>query len=471
MPPKNVCDANDLRNNKVPSSKEEGATDDTTTKAAPHRRRTKTRREQYPPGLFTNANGNLRVVAVTVRHPCKFFFAILLVTLLLVLALFRGFASSESGNPFSDPGGQYETNDVRSLAYDSLKLAVEEVKEIREDDSPTTTTGRLRLLEEQHGEQGKPKAATPTKTTLRDYFVTAGSPLEQLLAKSRTAAAAASSSDKGRKTKSSSTRRRRRRRQLQGGGPGNDGGGGDRRTQEQLLDITYWVYEADNANEKGVFGSADSIRAMRESHDLFLQDTNYDTFCWKEYETVVVVVEGNSTNSTSIETTSKCRPPTSPLNVYYPSRYDSDIAAHVIEQLSDPAQVEKYNAMSLCLEFGLLCDTIPAEYNTTDVLAWASNLNANMTVLSDAWDGTGELVDEQYIDQVTQLIAHLMQLRTKRGFVDFGFDKDFALNNTVSRYSRAIFVWGGPLAQTASAANDALSDEDREDEDEEVLKE
>jgi hypothetical protein len=461
MPPKNR-DATSALDGVVPF--ESASADDADSSHHPQvgRKTKKSRREQYPPGWLTNDRGNLRFVAVTVRHPCKFFFVILLVTLVMVAGLFMSFSDSESDSgPFSEPGGEYDTNDVRSLAYDSLKFAIEEVEDVRDEDNNGSGDARQRRLVEQvqHSE------TTTTMTTVRDVLMSTGlfPSLDKLLAKGTTSRSVVSSTGKA-KTKAS-TRRRRQRRQLQG----NDNVDGEKvlRTQEQVLDITYWVYEADGKNTKGVFGSADSIRAMRESHDLFLKDIAYETYCWREYEKVVAAEDSNGTT----ETTSRCRPPTSSLNVYYPRSYNPDITASVIDQLADPTKVVTYNAVSVCLEFGLLCDTIPVEYNTTDVLAWADELNANITVLSDTWDGTGDLVEEQYIDQVTTLIAHLLQLRTKRGLVDFGLDKNFSLNNTVSQYSRAIFYWGGPLSLTSNATNDVLSEEDKEDEDEEALKE
>jgi hypothetical protein len=444
------------------------------------RRKVLSRREQYKAGLFTNERGNLRFVAVTVRHPCKIFGLILIVTLVLVMGLFQSFVPSgdenddeSSGNPFSDPGSQYDTNDVRSLAYDSLRLAVEEVQDVRDTTNKARRHRFLSLQEEKEGEMMK-----HNPMTLRDVLASTGLfPMEILMAKKKQSTAISSSTTTANRRRRRLERnyQRRNSRKLQGGPPAMSDNNGTvvvRRTQEQLLDITYWVYEADTNNPDGVFGSAASIMAMRESHDLFLKDTNYETFCWKEYyqeDTTTMVNGTNGTTSTTL--LSRCRPPTSPLNVYYPKSYDAEIAASIITQLSDPINVEKYNAVSLCLEFDMLCDYIPSQYNTTEIFNWAKALNVNITVLADAWDGTGDLVEEQYIEQVTTLMAHLLQLRTNRGYVDFGLDQNFALNNTISQYSRAIFVWGGPLAQTASVENDALSNEDREEEDEETLKE
>jgi hypothetical protein len=484
MPPKSDPPVDNGAAGPTSASKEEATTAATTTAnngPQPPRRKVLSRREQYKPGIFTNERGNLRFVAVTVRHPCKIFVLIMIVTLVLVMGLFQSFVPSgdenddeSSGNPFSDPGSQYDTNDVRSLAYDSLRLAVEEVEDVRD-----TASRRRFLSSSSQEEEEKGKKHHPT--TLRDVLASTGLfPMEMLLAKKlsgtqTTVSPSASFSSRRSRRRLERNHQRRNSRKLQGGPPAmsdNNGTVPVRRNQEQLLDITYWVYEADTNNPDGVFGSAASIAAMRQSHDLFLKDTNYETFCWKEYYSVDTIVNGtNGANTTTPVVSSRCRPPTSPLNVYYPKSYDAEIAASIITQLSDPINVEKYNAVSLCLEFDMLCDYIPTQYNTTETFDWATALNTNITILTDAWDGTGDLVEEQYVAQVTTLMAHLLQLRTKRGYVDFGLDQNFALNNTISQYSRAIFVWGGPLAQTASVENDALSNEDREEEDEEALKE
>ena len=359
--------------------------------AKPSEGRKPSRREQYPPGIFTNDNGNLKFVAVVVRHPCKVFFTILIVNIIFCMILIR----SITDNPFSDPGSQYDTNDIRSIEYDSLRLAQEDVEEVRDESFKT----RRLLQQKEDSSMVKKLSRSP-------------------------------------------------RRKLQGGGV---------RIQEQALDFTYWVYEAESSNEKGLFGTAESIWGMKESQALYREDAGYTDFCWREYTRLP--------NST--EETYECRLPLTPLNIYYASNWDTEIADFIISELSEEGNVQRYNDLSICVEFNLLCDLVPNTYTDDDFL-WTFNLNNNITAMTDYWDGEGELVEEN-IEQITTLVAHLMQLITKRGFVDFGFDKGFSLENPVSFYSRALFTWGGPLEQSSNAV--VTSEDEREDLDEDTLTE
>ena len=227
------------------------------------------------------------------------------------------------------------------------------------------------------------------------------------------------------------------------------------RTQEQQLDFTYWVFEGETP--QGVYGTAESIRGMKEALDLFTSHPDYPQYCWLEYP------EDESTAPS-------CRPPLSSLYMYYASSWNPDAVQSVIDQLSTdyPTNVDRYNDLSLCVESDLLCDEVPASYTEADY-SWARALHANITSIMATWDGQGTL-QEDSLDQVTEFAAYMMALITKRGFVDFGFDKDFSIENQVSQYSRAIFRWGGPLNSTQDTST-TLSEEDREDEDESQLKE
>ena len=44
-------------------------------------------------------------------------------------------------------------------------------------------------------------------------------------------------------------------------------------------------------------------------------------------------------------------------------------------------------------------------------------------------------------------------------FVDFGYDKNFNSENLVSKYSRGIVWWGGPLNETLVASSEDLSED------------
>ena len=67
----------------------------------------------YPPSWFTDDQGNLKFVNLVVRHPCKLFWAILLLVLVITFLLISVVLSD--GNPFADPGSEYDVHDVRSI--------------------------------------------------------------------------------------------------------------------------------------------------------------------------------------------------------------------------------------------------------------------------------------------------------------------------------------------------------------------
>eukprot|EP00978_Attheya_sp_CCMP212_P048247 scaffold492553_cov134-Attheya_sp.AAC.1 len=48
-------------------------------------------------------------------------------TFLLGAVVFAG------GNPFTDPGNEYDINDIRSIDYDSLKLARDKLEDDRKE--------------------------------------------------------------------------------------------------------------------------------------------------------------------------------------------------------------------------------------------------------------------------------------------------------------------------------------------------
>lgn len=220
------------------------------------------------------------------------------------------------------------------------------------------------------------------------------------------------------------------------------------RVQEDYLDVTYWVYESETQN--GVFSSAESISAMKESLDLFTKHKDYQDYCWKLY------IDAPLTNLTN-GTISQCHPPLSPLQLYYASYWDSDKAQSVIDQLSNPDNIDIYNDLSLCLEYDSYCELVPKEVLTEENEQWFEAVNNNITSIVSKLDGNGELNSDN-INQMTLFAAYVMKLDTKRGIFDFFYDKYFSVDNPVSMYSRAMINWGGPLNVTS----DNLDDEDRD---------
>lgn len=311
--------------------------------------------KRHPPSLFTDSKGNLKFVNFVCRFPITVLFLILGLCIFVVVVLSMTVFSR--GNPFSNEGS-YDLKDIRSLAYDSHRLAVQDVRDLRQ-------------------------------VRMEDSSGSAGTEEDRL--------------------------------------------------QDEYRDVTYWVFEAEDKEGEGLFGSAESISEMRETVTLFQKDPEYEKYCWLDYEKIN-------------EATGKpeCKPPMSPLQMYYASSFNATLANHIIEQLSDPSKVETYNILSLCIEFKAFCNKINASpYFTKEKDAWARALNEDMNTTIEGFDGKSETMVEDF-DLVTRLAAHLMQIGTKKGRVDFGFDKNFSLNNTKSYYSRTLLTWGGPYNHSGS---------------------
>merc|ERR1719343_530515 len=88
-------------------------------------------KEKYPPSFFTDTEGNLKYVNTVVQRPCCMFSVTLLVTVLI--SFFHFAMIGRGGNPFTEPTGQYDIKDKRSIAFDSVRLANEEVTQDRID--------------------------------------------------------------------------------------------------------------------------------------------------------------------------------------------------------------------------------------------------------------------------------------------------------------------------------------------------
>jgi len=83
---------------------------------------------------WSDERGNLKVVNLVVRNPCKIFWLIIALvvalTFVLNIAVFR---TAENGNPFTLPGNEFDLMDVRSIQYDSMRLASDKVRGDRVD--------------------------------------------------------------------------------------------------------------------------------------------------------------------------------------------------------------------------------------------------------------------------------------------------------------------------------------------------
>lgn len=232
------------------------------------------------------------------------------------------------------------------------------------------------------------------------------------------------------------------------------------RTQEESIDFTYWVWEAEK--DTGVFGDVESIEGMKEAIDIFLQAEDYDKYCLHTYD--------------SDASDGECQPPFSALRIYYASNWDYTKAGEVLDVLkeanvlgTDKSGLELFNDLSLC-EFTNsvpICECITAPENATlgvcdaeslPARAWYQKMNGDIESIMDQWDGRGSLVQEDKLDFVTEFSSYMIQLYTKKGLTEFGFDKNFNSTNKVSMYSRAVLEWGSPLEVTTD--DDAQSDPD-----------
>ena len=82
---------------------------------------------------WSDERGNLKVVNLVVRNPCKIFWLIIFVVMALTFMLnVLVFRKAENGNPFTLPGNEFDLLDVRSMQYDSLRLASDQVKGARD---------------------------------------------------------------------------------------------------------------------------------------------------------------------------------------------------------------------------------------------------------------------------------------------------------------------------------------------------
>lgn len=343
-------------------------------------------RVKYPPSFFTNDRGNLKAVALVVRHPCLIFWLILLFCFALTAGLyFLVIRTAEGGVPFTPPTNEFNILDKRSVQYDSYRLARDDVQAMRKAN--------------ELGDKITPR-------------------------------------------------------------------------QSETAAITMWVFEAeevgddDTSNDNsgvGVFGSAESIRAMKEAYDLFINDPGFKSMCLLDYRVVPfgpgadeAIVETNA-NTTTEEEERKCVQPLTPLAMYYASEWDSEMVGAVVDELKDPTKLEMFNKLALCFTRGQYCEQVVDDVSPEDAI-WATQLGGNITSITSKFDMDGELVED--FNQVTELASYLIQVDVFKGFVDFGYDLGFSAENPVSYYSRGIVFWGGPLVETNLTAEEQKKKEE-----------
>ncbi len=305
-------------------------------------------RPLYPPSLFCDKKGNLKFVNLVVRYPCLIFLVLLAICIGITINLSS--AAFKNGNPFTSDESTFDLYDKRSLAYDALRLAKEEVGKIRELSLP-------------------PPASED-----------------------------------------------------------EDGEGGSRavRIQENLGDVTYWIYEA--KTENGLF-TKDALPIMRSAEVMFTRHKKYPQYCLLQY-----YESGN-------ETTSECMKELSVVNTFYASSWNSSVAKSVVSELTTE-KIRLYNSIAACVEFNMLCQFNPSNVTDQDI-QWARTIHLQIMSMMAHWDGGGELNQDPH--EVSLFLAHIKELNTKAPYINFFVDANFTIDNPVTMYSRSIVYWGAPL--------------------------
>ena len=312
---------------------------------------------KYPPSLFTNDRGNLKAVAFVVRRPCAVFTSLVvlcvLVSFLLQVMVFR---TAENGVPFTPPGNEFDLGDVRSVQYDSYRLARDEVSGARKAN--------------EDGDKVTPRQSEVAAIAMWVF----------------------------------------ESEEVGDDDPGNDGDGG------------------------GVFGSAESIAAMKAAYDIFLSDPGYAGHCLLDYRAWPGMPGGGAADDATAEEEEeeerKCIPPLTPLSMYYASEWDAEMVSAVINELKDPAKLEIFNSLALCFARGQYCEQVINDVSPEDAI-WATELTSNITSITSKFDMGGDMVEDY--DQVTELASYLIKVDVFKGFVDYGFDLGFSADNPVSQ--------------------------------------
>jgi len=314
--------------------------------------------------FFNDEKGNLKFVNFVIRYPIPIFSFIIILCIASCFIL----GSLFDGNPISEGANEYAMNDIRSIAYDSLRLAQEEVLDEYEESQPDKDNRRLELS--------------------------------------------------------------------------------DSRIQEDQGDILIWIY--DSKTSDGLF-TTEGIKEIRKSEEIILKNPKYPNYCQLEY---------NSTSATG------CKQPLSAMNIFYASEWNTTAADFVINQLESrenlPSTVnttidslnntalEVFNFLSICKLLDYLGDQCEDVKEVTSLIQWADLIETEIDNIIGKWDGLAEELNETNIEQMTEFIAYINQITTKRGNVVFYLDKNFALDNPKTMFSRSLLYWGELLNGTTT---------------------
>ena len=205
-----------------------------------------------------------------------------------------------------------------------------------------------------------------------------------------------------------------------------------KRPQEDLGDLTYWLYDAETSD--GLF-TEESLKAMYDTEGTIVRHPDYSDYCYLNY---------NGTSNVSLG----CNPSLSVLNIFYASEWDQTVTEAIIDEFkSDPTKIETYNDLALCVEAKYFCDLVDPKYTAADKL-WVEQIHETIMAVMMKWDGQGSL--NSNINHVTEFIAYMNELITKRPAVNFYLDSKFSLENQKTMFSRSMMYWGKLLNGTST---------------------
>ncbi len=305
----------------------------------------------YEPAIqattFVDTRGNLKFVNFVVAHPCAVFLFIIGLCLVITVALSN--LAFADGNPFTSETSAYDLYDQRSIAYDSLRLAKENV------------TKEFLIINESEGNGNIEGSENTTDVKNKK-------PL-----------------------------------------------------QENIGDVTYWIYEA--KKKEGLF-TKEALEQMRSTEDMLTKHVRYPNYCWLK--------RGSD---------SECRMSRSVVNIFYASEWNSTMAKELLSSLTKE-NVQLYNRLAACVELNYLCDFVPPGTTESD-RQWVRNVTNSIDSMMVKWDGQGDL--NKNMTEVSEFLAVVNELYTKSPSVQFFFDTNFTIDNPVTMYTRSMVYWGSPL--------------------------
>ena len=225
-------------------------------------------------------------------------------------------------------------------------------------------------------------------------------------------------------------RNRRKIEEFQGGDSGENDGMEEVKLQENLGDVTYFIYEA--KKKTGLF-TEEALKLMRASEIMITGHKRYTDYCMLDYE---VNLNG--------EEVAQCRKSASITNIFYASQWNSTLAREILTDLTEN-NIHLYNNISSCVEQNILCDYVAPSVTAME-FRLVTQLHYKILSMMVHWDGEGDLNED--LDEVSLFIATIARLFSKSPFVDFYFDGNFTVDNPVAMYSRSIVYWGSPLEGT-----------------------